>query len=86
MINNDVALKVSTSILQLQYSKLVVDKLINAVYNAMALKADASTLTNSYYTSIATNALLTTINHNLALKFDITALASYYTKVSTDAS
>ena len=41
--------------------------MINAVYNAIALKADASTFTNAYYTSKASNALLTTPNHNLAL-------------------
>ena len=59
--------------------------MINAVYNAIGLKADASTSTTSYYTSIATNAWLTTIHNNLALKSDITALAPYYTKVSCDA-
>ena len=59
--------------------------MIYDVYKAIALKADDSTLTDSCYTSIATNSLLTTINHSLALQSDITALASYYTKVSCDA-
>ena len=54
------------------------------MYNAILLKAATSTLTNSYYTSIANNEVLATINNNLALKSAITALASYYTKVSID--
>ena len=34
---------------------------------------------------MATDALLLTINHNIALKSDITTLISYSTKVATDA-
>ena len=44
--------------------------------NAVILKADTYTLTNSYSTSIATNALLLRMNNNLAFKSDITTLAS----------
>ena len=59
-INNNVALKVDTTALSLYYSILIIDNLINAVYDAIGLKADASTSTSSYCTYIAINALLTT--------------------------